>query len=136
MGCADLPEAAVAPDGPTGTGFTREGLHRESSRTERPSEAWGRPARPDLGSGAGEGNGLSEHQPAETQSHRSRCDMRSTHGPSAVWSRIGYAAGLVVYEMVLDGERIWFAGDLLETTHAHRWVNLPWTGAPDFERSR
>jgi metallo-beta-lactamase class B len=48
----------------------------------------------------------------------------------------GHADGLVVYEMVLDGERLWFAGDLLEAMHAHRWVQLPWTGAPDFDRAR
>lgn len=46
----------------------------------------------------------------------------------------GHAAGLVVYEIVLDGERLWFVGDLLEAQHAHRWVALPWAGAPDFDR--
>ncbi len=48
----------------------------------------------------------------------------------------GHADGLVIYEMVLDGERLWFVGDLLEAAHAHRWVSLPWTGGPDFHRAR
>jgi glyoxylase-like metal-dependent hydrolase (beta-lactamase superfamily II) len=48
----------------------------------------------------------------------------------------GHADGLVVYETLLDGERLWFVGDLLEAVHAHRWVNLPWTGDPHFDRTR
>ena len=48
----------------------------------------------------------------------------------------GHADGLVVYEVLLDGERTWFCGDLLEARHAHRGVDLPWTGAPDFDRAR
>jgi metallo-beta-lactamase class B len=48
----------------------------------------------------------------------------------------GHTDGLVVYEIVLDGERCWFIGDLLEAMHAHRWASLPWTGAPDFDRAR
>lgn len=48
----------------------------------------------------------------------------------------GHADGLVVYETVLDGERLWFVGDLLEASHAHRSVSLPWTGGPDFDRAR
>jgi metallo-beta-lactamase class B len=48
----------------------------------------------------------------------------------------GHTDGLAVYEVVLDGERCWFAGDLLEAQHAHFSVNLPWTGAPDFDRAR
>lgn len=47
----------------------------------------------------------------------------------------GHCNGLMVYEVVLNGERLWFASDLLEAQHAHQWVNLPWTGAPDFNRS-
>ena len=46
----------------------------------------------------------------------------------------GHCKGLVVYEIVLNGERMWFTGDLFEAQHAHEWVNLPWTGAPDFDR--
>ena len=48
----------------------------------------------------------------------------------------GHADGLAVFEILLNGERLWFVGDLLEAMHAHRWVALPWTGAPDFDRSR
>ncbi len=48
----------------------------------------------------------------------------------------GHTDGLVVYEIVLDGEWLWFVGDLLEAQHAHRWVKLPWTGAPDFNREK
>jgi glyoxylase-like metal-dependent hydrolase (beta-lactamase superfamily II) len=40
----------------------------------------------------------------------------------------------VVFEMMLDKERCWFVGDLLLTAHAHRMAELPWTGAPDFDR--
>jgi glyoxylase-like metal-dependent hydrolase (beta-lactamase superfamily II) len=42
----------------------------------------------------------------------------------------------VVYDIGLDGERCWFVGDLLLTTHAHRSVELRWTGGPDCDRSR
>ena len=48
----------------------------------------------------------------------------------------GHTDGLMVYEIVLDGERLWFVGDLLEAMHAHRWVELPWMGAPDFDRAK
>ena len=47
----------------------------------------------------------------------------------------GHSDGLVAYETVLNGERLWFVGDLLEAMHAHRWVSLPWTGGPDFNRA-
>jgi metallo-beta-lactamase class B len=46
----------------------------------------------------------------------------------------GHADGLVVYEILLGGERCWFVGDLLLTAHAHLGVELPWTGGPDFDR--
>lgn len=48
----------------------------------------------------------------------------------------GHAAGHVVYEVVLDGERLWFCGDLLEARHAHRGIDLPWTGDPEFDRAQ
>lgn len=48
----------------------------------------------------------------------------------------GHAEGLVIYEVVLDKEeRAWFCGDLLEARHAHQGVDLPWAGAPDFNRA-
>jgi metallo-beta-lactamase class B len=48
----------------------------------------------------------------------------------------GHTDGLVVYELVLDGERLWFTGDLFEAMPAHRWVTLPFTGSPDFDRGK
>jgi glyoxylase-like metal-dependent hydrolase (beta-lactamase superfamily II) len=48
----------------------------------------------------------------------------------------GHTEGLVVYEILLSGERYWFVGDLLITTHAHQSVELPWTGSPDFDRQK
>ncbi len=48
----------------------------------------------------------------------------------------GHTEGLVVFELILDGERLWFTGDLFEAMHAHRWVELPWTGSPDFDRAK
>lgn len=47
----------------------------------------------------------------------------------------GHCAGLTVFEMILNGERVWFTSDLLIAQHAHSRVDLPWTGAPDFDRS-
>jgi metallo-beta-lactamase class B len=47
----------------------------------------------------------------------------------------GHAAGLVIYEIMLDGERLWFTSDLFETVHAHRLIELPYTGSPDFDRA-
>lgn len=47
----------------------------------------------------------------------------------------GHADGLVVYEMTLNDERVWFTGDLLEAQHAHQIVSLPWTGGPGFNAS-
>jgi metallo-beta-lactamase class B len=48
----------------------------------------------------------------------------------------GHAEGMVIYELVLDGERLWFVGDLFETMMGHRWISLPWTGSPDFDRQK
>src|SRR5262245_24654785 len=45
----------------------------------------------------------------------------------------GHCEGLMVYEIVLQGERLWFTSDLLIAQRAHSWVELPWAGAPDFE---
>lgn len=47
----------------------------------------------------------------------------------------GHCDGLMVFDIVLDGERSWFTGDLFEAVHAHAWVNLPWTGSPDFNKA-
>lgn len=48
----------------------------------------------------------------------------------------GHAEGLAIYEITLGGERVWFVGDLLVAMHAHRSVELPWTGGPDFNRAK
>jgi glyoxylase-like metal-dependent hydrolase (beta-lactamase superfamily II) len=48
----------------------------------------------------------------------------------------GHTEGLVVFEISLDGERLWFTSDLFEAKHAHSWVNLPWTGSLDFDRGK
>lgn len=48
----------------------------------------------------------------------------------------GHTEGLMVYEILLNGERGWFVGDLLITTHAHQSAELPWTGSPDFDRRK
>ncbi len=50
------------------------------------------------------------------------------------WAAPGHTAGVLVFEIVLDGERLWFSGDLFEAQHAHRDVGFPYTGAPDFDR--
>jgi metallo-beta-lactamase class B len=48
----------------------------------------------------------------------------------------GHADGLVIFEIDLDGERLWFTGDLFEVRPALEWVNLPWTGDPNFDRAQ
>jgi len=49
------------------------------------------------------------------------------------WAAPGHTAGVLVFEIILDGERLWFTGDLFEAQHAHRDVGFPYTGAPDFD---
>jgi glyoxylase-like metal-dependent hydrolase (beta-lactamase superfamily II) len=46
----------------------------------------------------------------------------------------GHANGHTVYEVEMDGERLWFTGDLFEARHAHRGIDLPWTGDIAFSR--
>jgi metallo-beta-lactamase class B len=46
----------------------------------------------------------------------------------------GHCEGLIIYEIVLDEERSWFVGDLILTKGSHDAVELPWTGAPDFDK--
>jgi glyoxylase-like metal-dependent hydrolase (beta-lactamase superfamily II) len=48
----------------------------------------------------------------------------------------GHCAGLTVYSIDLDGEHVWFVGDLVLTTLQPGGVQLPWTGAPDFSKQR
>ena len=47
----------------------------------------------------------------------------------------GHCSDMVLLETTLDDARVWFTGDLFEAVHAHRLVNLPYTGAPDFDRA-
>jgi glyoxylase-like metal-dependent hydrolase (beta-lactamase superfamily II) len=48
----------------------------------------------------------------------------------------GHCDGLVIFEIDLDGERVWFTGDLFEARQRHEWINLPWTGDPHFDRAQ
>jgi glyoxylase-like metal-dependent hydrolase (beta-lactamase superfamily II) len=48
----------------------------------------------------------------------------------------GHTEGVAVFEIILDGQRLWFTGDIYEAQNANRWVSLPWTGAPDFDRAK
>jgi len=47
----------------------------------------------------------------------------------------GHCADMVLFETMLGDERVWFVGDLFEAVHAHRLINLPYMGAPDFDRA-
>ena len=46
----------------------------------------------------------------------------------------GHADGLVIYEIVLNGERLWFCGDLDEIGPECRTLQLGWAGGPDYDR--
>lgn len=46
----------------------------------------------------------------------------------------GHANGLVVYEVVLNEERLWFCGDLVIVGPTCETVELGWAGGPDFDR--
>ncbi len=45
----------------------------------------------------------------------------------------GHAEGLMVYEMALNGERLWFCGDLVEMGPECQTLQLGWAGGPDYE---
>jgi metallo-beta-lactamase class B len=45
----------------------------------------------------------------------------------------GHAEGLVIYEIVLNGERLWFCGDLVEMGAECATLELGWAGGPDYE---
>ena len=47
----------------------------------------------------------------------------------------GHCADMVLFETTVGDERVWFTGDLFETIHAHRLINLPYMGATDFDRA-
>lgn len=40
----------------------------------------------------------------------------------------GHSSGSMVWEVILDGQRNWFIGDLFTTVTAHSGVMLPWMG--------
>lgn len=40
----------------------------------------------------------------------------------------GHSDGSMVWDIVVDGKRSWFVGDLFSTTTAHKGVLLPWMG--------
>lgn len=46
----------------------------------------------------------------------------------------GHARGLMVFEIVLNGERLWFCGDLVEVGPECQSVQLGWAGGPDYDR--
>lgn len=46
----------------------------------------------------------------------------------------GHAKGLMVYEWILDGERLWFCGDLVEVGPECKSVKPGWSGGPDYDR--
>ncbi len=46
----------------------------------------------------------------------------------------GHANSCVVYEIVLDGRRLWFVGDVILTGPECQTVELGWNGGPDYDR--
>jgi len=46
----------------------------------------------------------------------------------------GHAGGLMVFEIVLNGERLWFCGDLVKVGAECQTVELGWAGGPDYDR--
>jgi metallo-beta-lactamase class B len=46
----------------------------------------------------------------------------------------GHANSCVVYEILLDGRRLWFVGDVILTGPECQGVELGWNGGPDYER--
>lgn len=46
----------------------------------------------------------------------------------------GHADSCLIYELVLDGRRIWFCGDVILTDLEGVGVRLGWNGGPDYDR--
>ena len=46
----------------------------------------------------------------------------------------GHANSCVVYEVVMDGRRLWFTGDVVLTGPECQSVELGWEGGPDYDR--
>ncbi len=47
----------------------------------------------------------------------------------------GHAEGLMVFETIINGERLWFPGDLLKVGLECEDVQLGWAGGPDYDRA-
>jgi hypothetical protein len=41
----------------------------------------------------------------------------------------------MIYELVLDGRRLWFGGDVVSCGPDGRSAGLGWNGAPDYDRA-
>ncbi len=48
----------------------------------------------------------------------------------------GHTNGLIVFEVMLREQRLWFVGDLLKVGEECTSVQLGWPGSPDFDRPR
>ena len=46
----------------------------------------------------------------------------------------GHANSSVIYEVILDGRRLWFVGDVILTGQECQSVELGWNGGPDYDR--
>jgi len=46
----------------------------------------------------------------------------------------GHAQSCIIYEIDLDGRRLWFVGDVILVGHECQSVELGWTGGPDYDR--
>ena len=46
----------------------------------------------------------------------------------------GHAQSCTIYDVLLDGRRLWFVGDILLVGHECTTVELGWGGGPDFDR--
>jgi len=46
----------------------------------------------------------------------------------------GHARGLMVFEVIVAGQRLWFCGDLLKVGTECESVELGWPGGPDYDR--
>ena len=47
---------------------------------------------------------------------------------------LGHANSCVIYETVLNGQRLWFVGDVILTGPECQSVELGWPGGPDYDR--
>lgn len=47
----------------------------------------------------------------------------------------GHANSCVIYETVLNDQRLWFTGDVILTGMESQAIELGWTGGPDYDRN-